>query len=520
MRQQGWRLAFSLLLCAAMILVGCRPDTPPPAEVEEEPPASVEESKEVAPSPEKEVEPEEEEAAPPKERITLTVVGPSNVESFRPGEDENNNELISNLEEWSGFDLNWVILPAEEPVNALNMMMASGDPPDIVFYGSLSVFATYLHQGVLAPLDEYLDGAGYINQLVPEDTWAPVTWEGQRYAVPIPQNQNIAGTGGIFARVDWFEEMGMEFPETIEDYHEVMVRFRDEKGVIPLTATPGNGVLTGFAGAFGIGTPYKVKDGELVYSYVQPEAKEYLEYMHKLYEEGLLDEEFPINTGVLVQEKLVAGQAALSPQGWAAALPIDRAFKEVEPDGRLAYIDPPVGPNGEWGINRHGPLRTYVYVPAESDHVAEAVQFIDFMCNPEVHTYVSFGEEGVHHEVRDGEYYLLDAYQDFRWQMYYVVVDTQNAFAVRLRDKGFKVYSDQVVDYAILDPIHLYAPPIPEVMEVESDINSLVEEYFVRFITGDLPLDDFDEFIEEWRAKGGAEAEAALNRWYQEDFAK
>ena len=165
-------------------------------------------------------------------------------------------------------------------------------------------------------------------------------------------------------------------------------------------------------------------------------------------------------------------------------------------------------------------MRTYLFVPAQSKHVKEAVQFLDYMSRPDVYTYVSFGEEGKQFNRKGEEIFLTDAYQKFRFQMYYTLVDTQMGFAVRLRDKGFKVFSDLVVSYATLEPIDLYAPPMPEVLGARADLNAITLEYFVRFITGDLSLDKFGDYVSAWKGKGGDKAVAALDAGYKSDFKK
>jgi len=73
-------------------------------------------------------------------KVTLTVVVPYNVESFLPGEDENNNEIINYLREKSGFDLKWIILPPDQPWEKVSMMLASGDPPDIINCTDRTIF--------------------------------------------------------------------------------------------------------------------------------------------------------------------------------------------------------------------------------------------------------------------------------------------------------------------------------------------------------------------------------------------
>jgi putative aldouronate transport system substrate-binding protein len=153
---------------------------------------------------------------------------------------------------------------------------------------------------------------------------------------------------------------------------------------------------------------------------------------------------------------------------------------------------------------------------AQSRRIKEAVEFLEFMADPEVYNYVSFGLEGVHYYEENGEKFLTEEYENRRWQIYYTLVDTQEGFAIRLRDKGFKEYSDQVVDYCILENIDAYAPPLPELMDRSAELSEVIEEYYARFITGDLGLDRFDDFVRQWRRRGGDSVLEELNKWYEE----
>lgn len=446
--------------------------------------------------------------------VTLKIIAGHNVESFLEGEDENNNAIVTYLEENSGFDLEYTILPGEDAQTKLNLLLADPNPPDILQTGS---FQDLLFQEALADITDYVKDAPTLQSFIPKETWAATTVDGRIYGVPIPQNQHISGTSGVMARKDWFEEMGIQDPVTVDEYYAVMQRLRDERGVIPLTGSGAR--IEGFLGAFGVATQYVEKGGELVDAFVQPEAKAYLQYMNKLYSEGLMDPDWPVNASGDVQEKVVSEQAAMVVAGWWSALPIDRNLKDKNPDSNLLYLAPPKGPGGQ-GLARRGPVRNYVMVPAGSKHIKEAVEFIDFMCQEDTRTFVAFGDEGVHFERKNGEVFLLDEYQNRRWQIYYVMVDTQEAFAVRLRDKGFKIYSDQVAPYGTIDPIASYAPPIDKVVAVSADITSTVDEFFMRFIAGDLPLDDWDAYVQAWKDAGGEQAQSALNDWYQTSYKK
>ena len=45
-------------------------------------------------------------------------------------------------------------------------------------------------------------------------------------------------------------------------------------------------------------------------------------------------------------------------------------------------------------------------------------------------------------------------------------------------------------------------------------LKALQDETFVKIITGDADMDEFDEFVEQWHALGGAEITADVNTWY------
>jgi putative aldouronate transport system substrate-binding protein len=62
----------------------------------------------------------------------------------------------------------------------------------------------------------------------------------------------------------------------------------------------------------------------------------------------------------------------------------------------------------------------------------------------------------------------------------------------------------------------MYAGPPTETMKTRGEFLQKMElEMFVRIITGDAPLDDFDKFVEDWKSLGGSEITKEVNAWYQ-----
>jgi len=451
------------------------------------------------------------------ERVKLKIYVPSNVEEFGPNENVNKNRIYDYLNEVTGYDIEWEIAPREGADQKINIMMASGDTPDLIVTPTKSIFTNLAQQGLLAPLNDAVREADRIMAEVTQEAWDAVTFNGNIYAVPVPQNQ--VSTSGLMIRKDWLKELGLAEPKTLDEYYNVMKAFKD-KGAIPLTggAADGNGnalgYLEAFAGAFGMASPYIVEGGEVIHTYIQPKAKEFLAFMNKLYAEGLLDREYPVNKLANIQEKMVGGQAGMTTIGWANAKGMVESFLEKEPNGDMGYIHPPVGPDGDWGFVKHQPVRTYLMVPRFSTKVREVIDFINKYMDPEVLTTVSYGWEGEHYVRENGQIVQLEKMEEIRYRIYYRLWDTVEDFNNRVRFSGFTPYYDPIKEHARVENILDFAPPLAAVDQNAQTLNDLRNEYFVKIITGALPLDAFDEYVSKWWASGGTETMEAIREWY------
>ena len=57
--------------------------------------------------------------------------------------------------------------------------------------------------------------------------------------------------------------------------------------------------------------------------------------------------------------------------------------------------------------------------------------------------------------------------------------------------------------------------PTPTMVDKKSSLKTMELEMFVRIIMGDVSIDEFDKFVENWNALGGADMTAEVNEWYQ-----
>jgi putative aldouronate transport system substrate-binding protein len=104
---------------------------------------------------------------------------------------------------------------------------------------------------------------------------------------------------GPFGRSDWLKELGLDMPYTYDELHDVLVAFRDRYSPEAPLAITNNGIddwlLAGFDTMIYDNdrmNAFIVKDGKVALGALQPGAKEFAETMAKWYSEGLIDRDF------------------------------------------------------------------------------------------------------------------------------------------------------------------------------------------------------------------------------------
>jgi putative aldouronate transport system substrate-binding protein len=91
-----------------------------------------------------------------RSKITINYLANANVQSFKEGEDENNNEFINWLKEKSGYNLVYQILPSEGGEQKRALIMASTELPDLMVLGR-STYLDYVSKNYLTDLSAAID---------------------------------------------------------------------------------------------------------------------------------------------------------------------------------------------------------------------------------------------------------------------------------------------------------------------------------------------------------------------------
>ncbi len=437
------------------------------------------------------------------------------------GVDVNDNMVIDLIREETGYDVEWVLMPTDATSERLTVMFASGDIADIVELDDKAEVARYGIQGVLAPLDDALAANGdFILNSIPDENWDAVRINGSIVAVPRPANYQSTNEG-MMIRKDWLDMLGLDIPRTVEEFYEVLVAFKENDPAGGGNTVPAAGVavdygIQGLAAGFGVLVPWARRDGEIVAPWIEPEAREYLGFVRRLYEEELLNIDFPVLTSAdPVDELFMSGNAGMSTVAWWSATWMLPAFNENVPDGEFVYIAPAIGPGGMSAMPAGTPTAQMLAVARSSENVDGAIDFLNkFAASQTAQYFITYGQEGIHHTVEDGVLVPTDAISEISYAANYVIWDTYENFMNRVRYRGFYPYFSALESHPTEANVYMYAPPIAAVDDVAAELEEIRHEYWVKIIAGAVPLEEgWQDFLAAWDAAGGNTALEALRVW-------
>lgn len=457
------------------------------------------------------------------ETLTLTLMA--------PGVGMSEWEDMPTLQEYSkmtNIEFEYDTPPQSDFATRLNLAFASGDLPDIIYAGgpnslNASLEVDYGEQGLLIPLEDMLeDYAPNFYQLMeehPEIRQSITTTDGHIYALPNVVQSDTSSwiMGPVWYNGEWLDALGVEeLPQTVEEFYELMVRFRDEdpngngeQDEIPISDVALNGIRGWIMPAFGIkGWGIEEQDGVVRYTFATENFRGYLEFMNRLFEEGLLDPETFSQSGEQKQAKGQNNQIGVF-QDWFSYFTTGRSEEEALNDpmfGPLTseFLEEPLMPMDP-GIKRGS-----FVITKENPSPEASLRWIDYFYTPEGYEFINHGPEGYLWEWEDeeggakvyNEEVDPDNRENYRGTITPAYGITIPGLSVELDPIGGErsAFSDFLLEETqekieahgevIFPLVYLTSEEQAEVNTIKVDLETYVVESEAAFITGNKELND------------------------------
>lgn len=501
--------------------------------------------------------------------VTITTVKATDgTFKFKNGENLDNNVHTKWALEELGIQLkNIWESPGDQFATKVRLMLTSKESlPDVLMTEDMTLINELIQSGhyrdITADFETYAsDGMKELYSSHPL-MWSQVTHEGKKMALP---NFAHAGNdnGVLWIRQDWLDELGLKAPATFEELETVLQAFVDKKpggvdNIIPLGLSLGAGGNNPnpFAGWLGESTwvfgpygtiPYQwlEKDGQLVHGSTLPEMKDGLAKLNEWYNKGYISQEAGLHDENKLAELIGQGRVGMvvAPY-WLPNWPIPDLQKNVEGADMLPYPLPTV--DGKSAARDTTFLRGGLLVKEDFDHVDALFLYLnrifgrvsqeaggefengwakDYDYAIKADGSVSVAEEDIPGgKVGVAKYVLIDLKDPFKnlEMLANISRGVEPATSAEKRaamSNPSTLKAAEIVDdgwkngYAIAQ--QFTGAPTPAMQSKSGILVKLEGDTFIGMIYGKKPIDDFDNFVKEWKSIGGEDITKEANEWYK-----
>ena len=483
--------------------------------------------------------------------------------------DYETNGMTLLLEEY-GYDLDFVYYNSQEMANNIDLeMMAGGaDLPDIVLMNvSMEKLQRYADYGLIQDLTEYYENgsAYYITKANEEfdiDLFNYIrTTDGHYYSFPYTsvslENETRAN---VFINLEWLNKLGLDIPETTEDFANVLRAFKTQdpngNGIadeIPLMGDSSriaahliNFFMTPFVYSIRTDNYLYNDNGTVKVAYTQEGWKEGLKYMRGLVEEELVS---PLTfTQSADQVSAFSGSSDDVRIGCTITSPVKAFpnFTTKDFEEKLYMLDHIALP-GQDPVTPYAPV-TFImtgFITTNCENPEAAFRLMDLCCSEEFSIMTRFGIEGIDWvaptEEDIGNYPFASlGYEPFMkeisqwgkpnnnwWANAAPAIRSARILGGRVGSSGTNllmaegaVRAHQYID--VTKPVSglIYTSEEDQIRTpIQGDLLTCVLEYYTRFVMGDLDIDQgWDEFQEQLKIIGVDEylsiVQTAYDRMY------
>ncbi len=450
------------------------------------------------------------------------------------------NLVIQTARERTGVDIHYNYISSGDYNTKLNALIAADTLPDIFTVGGQTAI-DLMKEGKLLDMTPYLDEygphilAGYE--------------EGELESLPINRDGGIYGLTGLaglvmedlFVRKDWLAKVGLEAPTTLDELYEVMKAFTfedpDGNGKDDTYGYVGNSAMAFWQNiftAYGVpfGNPIVLEDGTVTTYMKHPNYLKGIEYLRRLYSEGILDPDFATLPTMEVFQRFWSGKVGVfsfralgTTNNW---YPGRYTFEVPEnPEDIFAHCILKNEETGELaGSSSVYPSKTdyKVVISAKCADPAAAVKYVDYtMFTEEGQELMYMGVEDVMFKWIDkenGNYIRLGEYADdmvHRAAGAWLYSYNGGLTAVNAETRTLNAYTQKVM--AAEKAVATDWPNIYDILQSRVEYGSIIDgiqdEAFVNLITttGDLQA-EYEAYIERWENEGGLEYEKEATEWW------
>lgn len=459
----------------------------------------------------------------------ITIIAPLNGPN-QPKKDEGIEKAIEEITQ-ENVNINWISKGSYKQKSTL--LIASGEFPDILVVEDVTEdIVEGVNKGAFWNLTPYIDDYNNLKK-ADVDILNNASFKGETYGIYRYRDEI---DGGIVLRKDWLDNLGLDVPKTIDEFTEVLRQFTfndpDKNGLndtyglaIPGASEVGlNGVLEQMAIWFGAPNKWSVENGILIPDYLSEGYKDALDYIKKIYDDGLVNPKFYLDGTEDLEEKFseakygsVIGEKILLNK-------IEKAVKEKNINrnsDEIIKIIATIQASGELRVLASDGYSGLLMIPKNAveteEELKKILNFLDLLNSKEGNEILNYGIEGVNYEFDRGDY------KELRHSTSYDLISFSEISMNVSKERSIKAkeskFQKDIVEiqsnyenYKVKNPV----APLKSLGYIrgEGDLLAKFDTINAKYIFGDFNKEQYESEVTKWLTSGGEKYIQNMNDLY------
>lgn len=313
-------------------------------------------------------------------------------------------------EEKTGIRLKSVVSTINSDEASAYSTMLAGDKLPTLIRTSITKLRELAADGAMLPLDDLIEkNAPNIKAFFeecPEAKKVATLPDGHIYFIPgslSGLDTAASPSTGFFIRQDWLDKLGLKTPTTIQEYHDVLLAFRNNdpngnglKDEVPYFQRDHS--VSGLLQLWKADVDFMLLDGEYIYGPIEENYKTAMKELAKWYKEGIIDSELYSRSSA--REQLLGQNLGGSTTDWfSSTSKFNESYKDAVPGLDFEPMLPPKNIDGEV-VSRlgRGKLHSWAWglsIDTDKSMYEEMIKYFDFWMGQDGRDLMAYGVEGI-----------------------------------------------------------------------------------------------------------------------------
>lgn len=461
---------------------------------------------------------------PKEEPLKLSIMVPA----FSTELPDKSSPVWQQLEEYTNTELEILWTPNSSYPDKMNITLASGDLPTIMNVSKDPSVISAARNGAFWEVGPYLKDYPNLSQ-AHEVVLNNTSIDGKIYGV---YRARTLGRMGVTYNMVWLENLGLEPAKTIDEFYNILYQFTygdpDRNGkddTYGMTVTKYTGPWDIMQVWFGAPNKWgEDENGKLIPDFMTPEYREALKFFRKIYEEGLVNEDFAVMDPAVWNDPFINGESGVFVDVADNARRLNNSMQDKEPRDQpyTGVFQAPVGPKGHRDLPTSGWSGMFVISKSKvktEEELHRVLEFLDKLNDVEMKLLLGYGIEGRHYDMVNGyvvprelDASLKKEIEGFN-QLLMFLGEPEPGYEETEINKMINEVWEANEKIVVGNPAE---PLVSEVYgRVGQQLDNIIGDARIQYIVGQIDDEGFDAAIDLWMRSGGEEYINEINELYE-----